>query len=318
MLFSQGMTGLPHSPARLTCRLAHTSRPDGTRRGTNPLRGCVASALLLAALPSVGLAARPTASAPVPASAPTSAAVPASGPLVGQRAAYDLTLTESGGNTLSANGTMTYVVHDTCTAWSSQQHLEIQSVTRNGGAVTMESDYTTLESKDGHHLVFRTVQKSNNAVLQTVSGEATVDAHGHGFVQYEKPLHKKLTLPAGTLFPMAHTAAILAAAQKGLPNIAPLLFDGTSPDGAQETYITLLGWGLPKDGPPFPALTGLPAGRVHVAFFSRTPESILPDYEIGMRYFANGVSDMLDMDFGDFHMQGTLHTLTLPPRSAHC
>ncbi len=197
----------------------------------------VAAALLLAALPSACLAAASGSPTPPSATRTTTSA------LVGQRALYDLSLAESGGNTLSASGNMTYVVRDTCSAWSTQQHLDIQSATRNGGAVNMVSDYTTLESKDGRHLVFRTVQKSNNAVLQVVSGEASIDALGHGVVEYEKPIKKTLKLPNGTLFPMAHTAAILAAAQRGTPSIAPLLFDGTGPDGAQETYITLLAGG---------------------------------------------------------------------------
>ncbi len=308
--FLAGMTAFLRRHARRAfSHISPTPRPDGGR----PFRAYLASAFLLSALPSACLAAAHP-SSPTPASAPATA----TSALVGQRALYDLSLAESGGNTLSATGSMTYVVRDTCSAWSTQQHLDIQSATRNGGAVNMVSDYTTLESKDGRHLVFRTVQKSNDAVLQVVSGEANVDAQGHGVVQYDKPIKKTLKLPEGTLFPMAHTAAILAAAQRGAPNIAPLLFDGTGPDGAQETYITLLGWGPPKDPVTSPTLTNQPAGRVHVAFFSRTPDSILPDYEIGMRYFANGVSDMLDMDFGDFRMRGTLHSLTLPPRAAHC
>ena len=290
------LRGLAHRPWTLRARASRT----------------VVATLLLAALPSACLAAASGSPTSPSATRTTTSA------LVGQRALYDLSLAESGGNTLSASGNMTYVVRDTCSAWSTQQHLDIQSATRNGGAVNMVSDYTTLESKDGRHLVFRTVQKSNNAVLQVVSGEASIDALGHGVVEYEKPIKKTLKLPNGTLFPMAHTAAILAAAQRGAPSIAPLLFDGTGPDGAQETYITLLGWGPLKDPAPSPALAGQPAGRVHVAFFGRTPDSILPDYEIGMRYFANGVSDMLDMDFGDFRMRGTLHSLTLPPRAARC
>lgn len=303
------MTAFLRRHARRAFR--HTS-PQQPPAGKPRLRASVIPTLLLLTLPSVCLAATtvPTLGKPAPSHAVS--------PLAAQRASYDLSLAESGGNTLSAMGSMTYIVRDTCTAWSTQQHLDIQSATRNGGAVNMVSDYTTLESKDGHHLVFRTVQKSNNTILQTVSGEASIDAHGHGVVHYEKPIQKTLKLPDGTLFPMAHTAAILAAAQQGAPNIAPLLFDGTGADGAQETYITLLGWRMPKDPAPSPALAGQPAGRVHVAFFSRTPDSILPDYEIGMRYFANGVSDMLDMDFGDFRMRGTLHSLTLPPHPAHC
>ncbi|MCG4261264.1 cell envelope integrity EipB family protein [Acetobacter senegalensis] len=241
-------------------------------------------------------------------------------PLTAQRASYDLALAESsGGNTLSATGSMTYNVRDTCTAWSTQQHLDIQSATRSGGAVAMESDYTTLESKDGRHLIFRTVQKSNNTILQTISGEATLDAkNAGGVVHYEKPLKKTLKLPPGTLFPMAHTAAIISAAEHGTSNFSPLLFDGTGEDGAQYTYITAFHWDKPESAPPFPALQNMAAGRVHVAFFGHAQDAILPDYEIGMRYFANGVSDNLDMDFGDFRMAGTLRSLTIPPKPRHC
>jgi hypothetical protein len=45
---------------------------------------------------------------------------------------------------------------------------------------------------------------------------------------------------------------------------------------------------------------------VHVAFFDRDDTSEKPDYEIGMRYFDNGVSDDLAMNFGDFVMDGKL------------
>lgn len=142
--------------------------------------------------------------------------------LTGQRAQYELSLAEvSGGDTLSASGTMTYTVHDTCTAWSTQQHLDIQSATRNKGTVHLVSDYTTLESKDGHHMAFRTVQKSNGATLQIVSGEASLTPNG-GEVQYEKPLKKTIKLPANTLFPMAHTAAILIAAETGKTDLSPV------------------------------------------------------------------------------------------------
>ena len=41
-----------------------------------------------------------------------------------------------------------------------------------------------------------------------------------------------------------------------------------------------------------------------------------PDYEVGMRYFANGVADDLSMDFTDFVMHGTLSEFSLTP--PHC
>lgn len=294
------MTGLPH---RLTARQPLSSSspaywPKIVQHGAGL---CAAAGLCL--LPFLAQAATQTG---------------ADIQLTAQRASYELNLEESaGGTTLSASGNMTYTMHDTCTAWSTQQHLDIESTTRDGGVVHLVSDYTTLESKDGRHLAFRTEQKSNNVVLQILAGEATLTPKG-GEVRYEKPLRKTLKLPAGTLFPVAHTRAILSAAAKGQPEISLPLFDGTAPDGAQHTYISTFGWKVADAKTAFPILNTLHTARVHVAFFNPNPENMLPDYEMGMRYFANGVSDTLDMDFGDFRMSGTLRQLSIPPAPKKC
>ncbi|WP_323991309.1 cell envelope integrity EipB family protein [Nguyenibacter sp. L1] len=231
--------------------------------------------------------------------------------LAPHRAAYDLTLaTIKGGDTVSASGTMTYAVTDACTAWSTQQELRLQTVSRSGGVTSLVSDYATLESKDGRHLVFRTVQTSDGRPVTRVMGEATTGPSG-GEIHYTQPVPHSVKLPAGTLFPMAHTAAIIRAAGSGAPSISPMLFDGTGDDGAQYTYVMLLGWGGPPSSSGFPALAHLPSGRVHVAFYTPSSHDMRPDYAIGMRYFANGVSDQLDMDFGDFTMRGTLRSFSL-------
>ena len=67
----------------------------------------------------------------------------------------------------------------------------------------------------------------------------------------------------------------------------------------------------------WPALSALPFGRVHIAFFARDTDDQTPDYEIGMRYYANGVADALTMNFGDFSMTGKLDRFDLKP-PAHC
>jgi hypothetical protein len=119
-------------------------------------------------------------------------------------------------------------------------------------------------------------------------------------------------LPVGTLFPMVHTEAILTAARAGKKFIALPLFDGTSEKGAQDSSVAIVNWNGPKPG-KWPELSGLASGRVHVAFFDRDAASQVPDYEVGMRYWDNGVADDLDMDFGDFVMKGTLSRLTVLP-----
>jgi EipB-like len=238
--------------------------------------------------------------------------------LAAHHAVYDLTLASvSGGDTVAASGTMTYGVTDACTAWSTQQQLRLQTVSRSGGVTNMISDYATLEAKDGHHLVFRTVQTSNGQPASRIMGEATMTGSG-GAVRYTQPSAQTVPLPVGTLFPMAHTAAIIRAAQDGEQSVAPMLFDGTGDGGAQYTYVMLMGWVPPPSASPYPALSRLPSGQVHVAFYTPSSHDMRPDYAIGMRYFANGVSDRLDMDFGDFHMQGTLRSFTLAPSKHRC
>ena len=38
-----------------------------------------------------------------------------------------------------------------------------------------------------------------------------------------------------------------------------------------------------------------------------------PDYEVGLRYWENGVADELNMDFGEFTVNGQMRELALLP-----
>jgi hypothetical protein len=238
--------------------------------------------------------------------------------LAAHTATYDLSLSSThGGGTVAASGSMSFQVTDACSAWASQQTLLLHLVTREGRSSDMASTYATLESKDGRHLTFDMQQRDNGTLTQQVRGEASLDAAGHGSVRYTLPQPATMTLPPGTLFPMAHTAAIIAAAEAGRRSIDPVLFDGTSADGPTDSYVTILGWHPAPSQSDHPSLAGLGSGRMHVAFFARKPTTITADYEIGMRYFANGVSDQLAMDFGSFTLNGVLSGFT-PGKPGRC
>nr|WP_321984460.1 cell envelope integrity EipB family protein [uncultured Lichenicoccus sp.] len=238
--------------------------------------------------------------------------------LAAHSATYELSLDHvEGGGIVAATGHMTYQVTDTCGGWATQQQLRLQTVTRDGGPSTLVSDYATLESKDGHHLTFDMRQRANGATTEQVRGEANMPEAGLGSIGYTLPHRATVELPPGTLFPMAHTLAILQAAESGRRTLAPLLFDGTGPDGAQDTYVVITGWQPPPTSSDRPQLAALGAAQVHVAFFSRAPGTISPDYEAAMRYFSNGVSDRVMMDFGSFTMKATMHDFVLA-KPAHC
>jgi hypothetical protein len=214
------------------------------------------------------------------------------------------------------SGTMAYEVTDACDGWAVRQRLQMKLSNRDGQDVEMVSDYVTWESKDGTKLRFHMKQTTDTAVTEQVDGDASlVSAGGTGTVHYATPADKTLPLPAGTVFPMAHTAAIIAGAEEGKKFMALPLFDGTGDDGAQNTSIFVSSW-IGPSAAPFPDLATLPSGRVRVAFFSRKATEQSPDYEVGMRYWANGVADALEMDFIDFVVSGKLSTFSMPP--SHC
>ncbi len=245
---------------------------------------------------------------------PATAADQAAAPLAAHRALYQLTLEQArGAEVAAATGTMAYEVLDACDGWATRQRLDMTVTNRDGQDIQMLSDYTTWESKDGLSMRFRMRQTTDSAVTSEVAGDASLQRPGGpGEVRFTEPEASTKELPAGTLFPMAHTEAILAAAHAGKKFLALPLFDGTSDKGVQDSTVAIVQWGGARPG-KWPGLAAMPSGRVHVAFFDREAGTQQPDYEVGMRYWDNGVADDLSMDFGDFVMKGTLSRLDLLP-----
>ena len=237
--------------------------------------------------------------------------------LAAHRATYALSLDNSrDGDVTGVGGTMAYEVTDACDGWAVRQRLDMTLSNRDGQDVHMVSDYLTWESKDGTKLRFHMKQTTDTAVTEQVEGDASLTSLGDvGDVHYTMPADKTMPLPKGTLFPMAHTAAIITAAEAGKKFLTLPLFDGTGADGAQNTSVFISSWTGPSAA-PYAELAELPSGRVRVAFFSRTKDAQSPDYEVGMRYWSNGVADALNMDFADFVVNGKLATFTMP--AAHC
>ena len=237
--------------------------------------------------------------------------------LAAHKAQYDLALGKLRNDDIaSARGTMSYEVEDSCDGWATQQRLELHLTNRDGQDVETVTDYATWESKDGLKMRFHMRQTTETAVQEQVDGEATLDGPGQGgTIHYTSPEVKEMALPPGTLFPTAHTAAIIAAAEAGKRFLRLPIFDGTGDKGVQESSILILNWNPPSPA-PFPQLASLPSGRVRIAFFKANGGDQSPDYEVGMRYWENGVADDLSMDFGDFVMDGKLKEFELRP--AHC
>ena len=255
------------------------------------------------------------------ASVPAPAQEQLGGQLLAHRALYALTFnpqasggSQRGSDIVSARGTMGYEVIDACDGWAVRQQLRMTITNTDGQDVRMTSDYATWESKDGLKFRFHMKQMTDNAVTSQTDGAATLTAiGGGGEAHYLRPRDETKPLPAGTYFPTAHTVAILEAAREGKKFIAVPLFDGTDESGAQDSSIAIIDWKPPRAA-RFPALAPLPSTRVRLAFFDRQPGATTPSYQVGLRYWENGVADDMQMDFGDFVMDATMTELVAQPK----
>lgn len=234
--------------------------------------------------------------------------------LAAHRAIYTLTLDSThGGDVAAATGTMAYEVQDVCDGWATRQRLQMTVTNNDGQNTDMLSDYTTWESKNGLKLRFRMKQTTDKQVTSDVQGDAEISQPGApGVAHYTLPEEATKELPTGVLFPTMHTVALLKAAAEGKKFLALPLFDGTSPDGAQDSSIVMSGWTHAPMGEQAD-LHGLASGKFHIAFFNQGTENQQPDYEVSMRYWENGVADDLLMNFGDFNMAGKLAEFKLLP-----
>ncbi|MGX9963700.1 cell envelope integrity EipB family protein [Roseomonas sp. F4] len=236
------------------------------------------------------------------------------------RAAYRLDLGEGRSSGIAAvRGAMVFDVADACEGWATRQRMTMTVTDRDGRDIETVSDYATYEAKDNSSLRFSLTQTTEGAVSQRISGEATLQPDGSGTVRFAEPAGQEETLPPGTLLPMRHTVLAVEAARAGKRILTAPLFDGTSDEGAQDTTTVIPSWVQAAGDARFPLLAGAASGHMRIAFFERGAASggaSQPDYEVGLRYYDNGVADEIVMDFGEFSVTG--RALELSPLPGGC
>jgi hypothetical protein len=248
------------------------------------------------------------------ANAPAPAVAQPTSQLLAHKALYNLTLDRASGNdVVAARGTMGYEVTDACDGWAVRQRLRMTITNSEGQDIEMASDYATWESKDGLKFRYHMRQTTDTAVTSQTDGEAQLPKVGSaGEAHYTTPHDNISPLPAGTVFPMAHTAAIIAAARDKKHFAALPLFDGTDESGAEDSFVVVLDWKPPATS-KWPDLASLPSTRVNISFFDHVKAAITPTYEVAMRYWENGVADDMKMNFGDFTMNAKMQEFTPQP-----
>lgn len=236
------------------------------------------------------------------------------------RALYKLGLERapSASGIAAVAGEMAVEWRKACSGWAFDYRLAISIQQDSGRAVDLATSVTTWEADDGATYRFLVRHRTQGAVSEKIEGVARMQGKGKvGRVVFTSPGKRAFDLPAGTLFPVAHSMAIVKAAMSGPPPVfrALTVFDGMDVDPLYLVNAVIGASRSDKDFKlPAVAMPGMNPWPVSLAYFSYSKRQTLPKHEISMWLFPNGVADRLIMDFGDFTVWATLKTLEIMPQ----
>lgn len=238
--------------------------------------------------------------------------------LVPFNAAYHLTL-RRGIQTSSIDayeGVLLLTLENTCDGYITNQRLTAQLTNTDNKTILSDFVSSSWESRDWLTFNFNKVNKINNKMVEEVDNEAERPSpESAGKIIRRKPKPQTLDLPAGIQFPTQYSVAMLDAAQRGKTVYSAEMNDGSN-DALVYLVTTFIGHKAIADSSEeetseFPQLKGLAYWPVEMSYHDMKNQDLLPDFQIEMRLYENGLGTRLVMDYGEFALNGTLSRLEI-------
>ena len=234
-------------------------------------------------------------------------------------ALYEMTLggTRPSANVSDYDGLMSYTMSDTCDGWASSQRTIARIGTLEGDELVSEFTSNSWESDDQTRFRFSSMSKLNGEITREVRGDARrEDFSKEGEVVFDKPEAQRAVLPANVYFPNAQTIQALDAARAGARFLSVPLFDG-APENIPYDSVTVIGDGktgvVPGEEEAGKSLANMKHWPMHIGYHEPDSEDGLPDFEMEMEVYENGVSSDLLIDYGDYTINGRLIELRMVP-----
>jgi len=239
------------------------------------------------------------------------------------RAVYDITFDHAtpGSGVADMTGRMVYeMTGSSCQGFTQKMRFVTRMTNQEGGSQVNDLRTSSFEDLAKHSLRFSSTQYENQKLSEASQGSAE-PGNGKSFteVKLTKPARKTVKLPSDLYFPIEHSLALVEAARAGKSIFIANLFDGS--DQGEKFYETsaVIGRraapGADKMAAKVPngdKLDKVASWPIAIGYFDPGPSQsdALPTYELAFRFFENGVSSSLYIDYGDFAIRGTLKELT--------
>ena len=262
--------------------------------------------------------------------APRVEANPANG-LVPHKALYVVKLlsTKSGSQMLDLSGKMYFEWKPTCEGWITNHRFSLDYDYADNPSVNISSDFSTVENSSGTKLDYFSRRRRDGEVYDELRGSATVDPVTRaGEAVFTTPPDLSFALDKGTLFPTAHTVALVENARKGNKFLNVRIFDGSDEEGpvdinafigpqTKNNDVVISNIQSRKSLIFKPASTNsidnslldVPGWNVRMAFFPVNAPEATADYELSMVLHENGVISDMVIEYADFSVRQKLVAL---------
>lgn len=239
------------------------------------------------------------------------------------RAVYEFTLagTSTGSSVAGLTGRMVYELSGSACEGYTQNMRFVTRMSNQEGIDTLNDLRTSSwEEAGGKRLRFSASQYQNDDVAEASQGDAKRDRGAQSVsVDLVKPGKKRVSLPTETYFPMQHANALITAAKSGQTLLTAKLYDGSekgdkyyattaiigkkAEPGAVKTTVAL------KEAAKLAAQDSWP---MSISYFEpgKDKQDVPPAYELSFRYYENGVTADLKIDYGEFAIKGALKELS--------
>jgi len=239
------------------------------------------------------------------------------------RAVYDITFDHAtpGSGVADMSGRMVYeMTGSSCGEYAQNMRFVTRMTNQDGLAQVNDLRTSSFEELATHKLRFSSSQYENQKLAEASQGSAG-PGNGASFIEVKltKPAKKTVKLPSDIYFPIQHSLALVQAARAGQSLFTANLYDGS--DKGEKFYETSAVIG-PQAAPgsiklPTKLVNGdkleeLSSWPIAIGYFEPGPSKLdaLPSYELSFRFYENGVSSRLYIDYGDFAIRGELKELT--------
>ena len=175
-----------------------------------------------------------------------------------------------------------------------------------------EVSFSSWEGKANRKYGFNLRTLQDGRVVEDLRGEALMgEGESGGTANFTRPDQKRLDLPPGTLFPVAHTRLLIEEAEAGRDQVIRPVFLGQREDEPMSVNALISARGDDKPGERNELLKR-PSWKFHLSFFG-PDDDLLPSFEIHERLYDNGIVGDAIVVYDEFSFAYTLEGVEALP-----